>query len=363
MSGTTPPPGAARAPEAPRSPYAAALAGMGVAPATTPAGSRPAAARVPLASQPGGVPLRPMSTGDVLDTALRVLRTAPGATLGAALVVAAVTLVVPVLVVGGLTTVAGAAVGDGLGDGSAESVSRLLGSGTVLVVGQVVSLVGSAYLAGILAHVVHAAAVGELITLDEAWRRLRGRRWALLGLTVLIAVGYALLVGGYLLSVVLLAGTGSVGLTVLYCLLTGPLLLLLLLWTGVRLTGLALVVVALERTGVGRGLGRALALTRRSFWRVLGTWLLAGLVSFVATLLLSAPFTIGAEVAPSAAGEAGEWIAVGLTALGSVAVGALVTPYLAAVVAVQYLDLRIRGEGYDVTLWTQADEGHTGGRR
>ena len=104
------------------SPYAAELAHLlgPEAPGRAGAPDR----RPVLDPQPGPVPLRPIGLGDVLDTALTIVRRAPGPTLGPGFVVAALALLVPTAVV---------ALVDGLGgrlprgDGASASIAALLG--------------------------------------------------------------------------------------------------------------------------------------------------------------------------------------------------------------------------------------------
>jgi len=353
-----PAPGAATAAPRRRSPYAEAAARLGQ---QRTEGSVPAGAH----HKPGAVPLRPLGVGDLFDAALAVIRHNPGATLGASLVVSAFALFVPLLVVTLTTTVLGAALGDaeGLRTGSAREISALVGSGTVAVAETAVLLLGTVFLTGVVAHVVLAAAVGELVDVEEAWARLRGRRWALLGLTLLLAVAGTLAIGLYVLSVVLVVLADVTLLLVLYMVVTVPLGLLALAWLAVRFAYLAPAVLVLERVSVLRALRRASSLTRRSFWRTLGIVLLTQVVSFLAITMLSFPFAIVEEVAPSLLGEAGDWVALASLAVSSVLVTALVTPFLAGVCACQYLDLRIRREAYDVELLTRSTRRPAGGAR
>ncbi|HEY1133017.1 MAG TPA: hypothetical protein VGE77_00435 [Nocardioides sp.] len=341
--GPTPAPGAAL-PGRKRSPYGEELVRL-LGPGADVPGSD--GRRAVLHPQPGPVPLRPMGLGDVLDAALTIVRRAPGATLGPGFVVAAAALLVPTALVALVGALGGRVP---RGDGASGAVAALLESSVVVVADGVLSLVGTVLLTGIVVHVVHAAAVGQLISLEEAWRRTRGRRWAMLGATLGLTLVIGALVAAYVAAGVAVSLAADVGLFVLFCVVTVPVAFVALSWLTVRLTVYAVPVIVLERAGVLAGVRRAFRLSRGAFLRTWGVLVLASLVALVATTMLAVPPFLVAELAPSAAGGPGEGIAAVALVVASVVPSALAAPYLAAVVAVLYLDRRIRAEGYDVTL-------------
>ena len=55
------------------------------------------------AHKPGAMPLRPLSLGDMYDAAFRIIRFNPKATVGSAVLVAAVTMAIPIVVTAILT--------------------------------------------------------------------------------------------------------------------------------------------------------------------------------------------------------------------------------------------------------------------
>ena len=55
------------------------------------------------AHKPGAMPLRPLGLGDMYDAAFRVIRFNPKATVGSAVLVAAVTMTIPIIVTAILT--------------------------------------------------------------------------------------------------------------------------------------------------------------------------------------------------------------------------------------------------------------------
>lgn len=327
------------------SPYAAELAHLlgPEAPGRAGAPDR----RPVLDPQPGPVPLRPLGLGDVLDTALTIVRRAPGPTLGPGFVVAALALLVPTAVV---------ALVDGLGgrlprgDGASASIAALLESSVVVVANGALSFIGTVLLTGVVAHVVHAAATGHLLSLEEAWRRTRGRRWAMLGASLGLTLALGVLLAAAVALAVAVGTVVDVGLFLLLCLLGAPLLFVAASWFTVRLTVYVVPAIVVERTGVVAGVRRGFRLSRGGFLRTWGVLVLASIVAAVATTLLAVPPLLVAELAPGAGGGAGEVVATVALVVATVVPPALAAPYLAAVIAVLYLDRRIRTEGYDVTL-------------
>jgi hypothetical protein len=122
---------------------------------------------------------------------------------------------------------------------------------------------------------------------------------------------------------------------------------------------LAVPVVVLERQGPARALARSWQLVRRSFWRVLGILLLAGIVVAVAGFVLQLPFTLLEAVAGGSGGIFGltasrSVAAVIIAGVGSIVAGAVTRPISAGVTVLLYLDLRMRKEGLDLALQNAA---------
>jgi hypothetical protein len=121
--------------------------------------------------------------------------------------------------------------------------------------------------------------------------------------------------------------------------------------------------LVLERIGVVASIRRAGVLSRRQFWRLLGVLLLTTLVTGVVSEVLSIPLGllggVGTAVAP---GTLGALVLVFSHYLSQVLVGTVTTPFTSAVVALQYVDQRIRKEGLDVQL-IAASAGRPAGTR
>lgn len=308
------------------------------------------------AHRPGAMPLRPLGLGDMYDAAFRIIRFNPRATVGSSVLVAAVSMAVPVLVTAVLTALVDLSAAQSGDDLTTAELLGYLGSIGSLFLGTTLQSVGSILVTGMVAHVTAAAAIGRRLSLGEAWTATRGSRWRLVGLTLLLGlmVAVGLLAYGVLwLLVVVVAPTWAI---VLFGVLTVPAFVVLSCWFWIRVYYLPVPALMLERSGVLAAIGRGFRLTRRQFWRTFGIALLTVVVAGIAGSMLAAPFSIGAQVLPLAMADSRYVVlaVVVLTAIGTVVQTAFVTPFTSAVTSVQYLDQRIRKEAYDVELMTQA---------
>ena len=308
------------------------------------------------AHKPGAMPLRPLGIGDMYDAAFRIIRFNPRATVGSAVLVAAVSMAIPVLVTAALTGVVDLSAGRAGGDlSTAEAIGYLASAGS-LVLGSLLQSVGLVLVTGMVAHVASAAAIGRRLSLGEAWAATRGSRWRLVGLTVLLAALVSVLLVAYAalwVLVVVLAPTWAI---VVFGVATVPAFVALLCWFWVRVYYLPVPALMIERIGVTAAIGRGFRLTRRQFWRTFGIGLLTVVIGSIAGGILAAPFTIGTQVTALVMADSRYVVLVGvvLTAVGTVVQTAFVTPFVAAVTSLQYLDQRMRKEAYDVELMQQA---------
>lgn len=308
------------------------------------------------AHKPGALPLRPLGLGDIYDAAFKVIRFNPKATVGAAVLVAAVAMAVPMLAAAAVTAALGLTLGGNAEVSSSDDAGVLLAVGSILV-GSVLQYVGLVFVTGMISHVVAAAAIGRRLSLGEAWAATRGRRWRLIGLTVVIGLIWMVtIVALVVVSVLVVVLIDVTAVSVVYFVVMGPTALALCLWLWIRVTYLAVPALMLERIGILAALGRGFRLTSRQFWRTLGIALLTLLVTSIAAQLLTVPFSIAGMVATIGMGDsvAGLLVYLGANALGTVASTAFVAPFTSAVTSVQYLDQRMRKEAYDVELMAQA---------
>lgn len=319
-------------------------------------GWSPAPGMMGAAHKPGAMPLRPLGLGDIYDAAFRIIRFNPTATVGASVLVAAAAMALPLLVTGAFTASVDLSLDQSGEDLGAAELAGLIGSVGTLFIAAVLQWVGTILVTGMIAHVTAAAAVGRRLSLAEAWRATHGKRWRLIGLSLLLAVASFALIAVYVgawLGVVFAAD--GAGLVVLWGVITVPAFICLMVWLWTRVAYLPVPVLMLERAGVFDALGRAFVLSRRQFWRIFGIALLTAVITGVASQVLATPLGMIGQVATSAAGPQYELLGLMMVqAVTTVLTAAFVAPFTGAVTSLQYLDQRIRKEAYDVELMTQA---------
>jgi hypothetical protein len=110
----------------------------------------------------------------------------------------------------------------------------------------------------------------------------------------------------------------------------------------------------LENERPSQALARSWRLVRRSFWRVFGITLLAGIIVAIAGGILQLPFTFFGAVLGS--GTGGTVILV----IGAIAAGTVTRPITAGVTVLLYVDMRMRKEGLDLALRSAAASGRPG---
>ena len=299
--------------------------------------------------RPGVIPLRPLSMIEIFDGAFRSIRRSPGVMLGASAVVAAVTTLVSVgAQASGVMSVLSIDPMDPSSVPADGGLSAVTSVGTLLAA--VISVLASALLNGVLVMAVSRAVLGSRITWGELWRAVRPRLPALVGITLLVGLGLALVVVVAVLPGVLLLVGGSGALGAVLLLVGIPVAAVVVAWLYVR-TALAPMVLLLEDQPLGASLRRSWQLTVGSFWRVLGILLLANVVVQLLMAVLTAPFAVVGVVALFLAGPTtGAVVYLVLLALGSVVASTLAYPALASIAALLYIDLRMRREGLDVEL-------------
>ena len=290
------------------------------------------------------VRIGPMTLGDLIDNAFRLLRADLGIYL---LVVGAIviptTLLLTLLtgdVTGGPTNIFDP-VDPELAQVQAEQDLRELGASLAAFAG--ITLVQSLLL------IAAAAAVAWI-----AARRLRGRDssagdalklglrklgWLVLASLVRYLVpGLLLLVAGLLtaLLVALLDTVGGVvgGLLVLAAVVAGA-------WWLVA-TALLVPALVIEELGPVQALRRSVRLVRGSWWRVFGILLLAGLVLGLVGGVVGVLPGVLSGVVPIAA------VALTIQAVAGILTGIIVEPLETLLSVLLYADLRSRREGLDV---------------
>lgn len=296
------------------------------------------------------IPLRPLSLTDIFNGAVAYVRTNPKATLGlATVVVLASQIITLALQVGPLSALGEF---DSTLQGEAPSSGTLAVFATGAFVGIVVTTLASLLLSGMLTVVIGRSVFGGTITVGEAWRRVRGRLPALIGLTALQALALVVVAGGV---AVIVAGAGALGGGLAAFAVGAPSVLLVLVGVLYASTVLlfAPAVIVLEHRGIVDAIKRSFTLVNKDFWRVFGIWVLATIVASVMAWGVGAPFNVAGQIMSMVA-EGPTVPALILSAVGA-AIGQIVTaPFSAGVVVLLYTDRRFRAEAFDLMLQTGA---------
>jgi hypothetical protein len=281
--------------------------------------------------------LRPLSVGEILDTALKILvRNFLTLAKSIAVVVLPAALIVAVIQAE-LSTSTSSVFNSNTGQIVTSDAQALAGE---LFAVYVVTLV-----AGLLASALSYKVVGDAyIGQQPDWRvalRFTARRVPSILWVAIVVFAYFLLVGVAGAVVVALLAHVAPALGVI----AGLGLLAVFLWLALPAT-LAVPTFMMEgRTGF-RAYRRAFSLVRGNWWRTFGlllvTWILAGVVSVMANLVFGV--ALRAALGGSTAGRIlVDFVLFGLTYL-------FIHPFEGAVLVVLSFDLRVRKEGYDVEL-------------
>jgi hypothetical protein len=307
---------------------------------------------LPPALKPGVIPLRPLNLSDILNGAVAYIRANPKATLGlTTIVVVATQLLALILTMGPL-----AFTGELEPTLTGEEVSTgvLVGSLASSLTGMVATWLASILLSGLLTVIVGRAVFGAGITFSEAWQRLRGRLWALIGFALLKVVGAFLLIGvGFGLPIwIAFAANGAAAAIIGLPVGLGLAAVLVYLWTMLTF---APAIIVLERLDIFAAIERSFKLVKNDFWRVFGIQLLAAIVAQLIASAVSIPFSLGGQIILTVAeSTVMVLLAVILLTVGSAISQIITSPFNAGVVVLQYTDRRIRAEAFDLVLQTGA---------
>jgi len=363
--GSYPPPGAPSSPPPPGSspppPGATPPPGAGYPPYT---GAPPppdprwvAPGMLGAAHKPGAMALRPLALGDIYDAAFRIIRFNPKATVGSAVLVAAVAMAFPLLLTAILTFTTGLTYDATASSttGEVEDVAGLVASFGALALGAVLQAIGLIFVTGMVAHVAHAAAIGRKLSLGQAWAATAGKRWRLVGLSVLLGLLITLGITLYVVLWIVVALTAPPVVVVVWGLVTVPAFVAGLWWFWIRVYYLPVPALMLEDVGVTGAIARGYRLTAKQFWRTFGIALLTVVVVNIAGSILSFPISFVGQLGVLAVDESNALLLlIASQGLATVVSTAFVAPFTAAVASLQYLDQRIRKEAYDVDLMRQA---------
>jgi hypothetical protein len=327
-------------------------------PAETPAPYGWGPSWAPQAPKPGVIPLRPLAVGELLDGAFTTIRRYPRATLGLAaavmVVVEAIQVVIQWWLLHGVTDTTTLNADGTFNTNAGDFFARSLVSDLAIFV---VTLVSTALLSGMLAAVVGQGVLGRPMSASQAWAATRAAFGRLFGATLLIfLIEIGVFVVGVLPGVlVILAGStaGGVFLAVIGGL--AALVAFVYIQTVLLFTPPA---VMLERQGIRAAMARSRALVAGSWWRVFGIFLLATIMAEIIAGIIVIPFAlfggIGSSILSGHPSDQFQFSHLVITGIGGFLAATLVRPFTSGVVALLYLDRRMRAEALDLTLQNAA---------
>jgi hypothetical protein len=283
------------------------------------------------APQPGCIPLRPLAVSDILDGTFKVIRRNPRVTLGLSALVAVIQVIgtagfqVAIFHQVSQIRINNATNPHDQSANLAPLLSELTAAFSLLIIGAVLG----AILTGMLTIVITQDVLGVRLGAGEVWRRVKGRMWALIGLSLLTSLAQV------------------VGLAL--CLAPG-----IWLW---GIWAVAVPALMVEGTTVRGALGRSRHLVEGTFWRVWGIRALGALLVGIVNSIITIPFTaLGLALSggglDTLTGRSATLPVAYLvvTSIGSVVSVTFTAPVRAGIDALLYVDLRMRKEGMDIAL-------------
>lgn len=332
--------------------------------------------------KPGVIPLRPLGLGEVLDGAFQAARRNGKAMFGSALIFQFITagLTLVVMLVGFGQFSAEIFGNEFLGTSSTQNdIDEALSTGLLLVgalsVVSILSALAQMVLQGALVIPVLRAVLNRKTGFSDMWRLVRGR----IGSLILLALLYALAVfvatiiyASIIVGIYFLLSQGTSGSGTLPTVLLGLFLLLPFiavgLWIGTKVL-VAPAAIVVENIGVFAAIKRSWALTSRNWWRTFGITALAAIIASVIGGIISTPVSLFLSfllplMTPNPTPEQSisqAVIAQIISAFIGAMAGAITLAFQNGVMALLYVDLRMRRDGFDVILLKESENGKDDG--
>jgi len=226
-----------------------------------------------------------------------------------------------------------------------------LGSSFGLLVGAPVTAIATTVLTGLLIVSVSRSVLGQVASVSEVLRSWRV--WLVVGFTFLTGLAWVVVLGVLVTAVVLLAVNDQIALAVVVGLLSLLATVVLGVWFSTR-TMLVAPALMLEGKKFWPTILRSWRLTRGSFWRLFGIYLLTSVLAGIITQIIVFPATLiaGLFLRDPTATSFGSIVVIGVA---NIIASTLSTTFLSAVVALLYIDVRMRREGLDVELARAAE--------
>lgn len=314
--------------------------------------------------QPGIIPLRPLTLGDIYNGAFSAIRQAPAVMFGLVLALWAV--------LGGLMgtlfyfftpDINSYLTNDFNLDSTEATMDGLLEFTESTILMSVIAGLLQMFIVfmtlGICVAGLGPLVLGRRPSVADAWQTLKGHVWGIIGYSLLLILGSALLLGlgllplgGFFLINIkdIGASLGLLGLTFLALLAMA----VLSTWIYVKLV-FAIPTAVMEDIGIIPALKRSWRLTKGSFWKILGVILLTSLIVSFLTYGMNAVISLIISAATMVSQNFSVMMTISAF-LGTIITG-LVMPFYGAVLGLLYIDTRMRREGLAVSLLQAAQQG------
>ncbi|MFF3786400.1 hypothetical protein [Streptomyces sp. NPDC001933] len=308
----------------------------------------------PFAAKPGVIPLRPLGVGEILDGAVSTMRAHWRTVLGITLAVSVIAQIATILVERFLLPEPpridpNATGSEALRQATESAQSALFSSLPSLLITMIATLITTS----VLTVVISRSVLGRSVTLSEAWAEARPRLLHLLGLTLLLAlISSAILTVG-LLPGMLLGSAAGAGLALLGFMVA----FVVVIWLMVRFC-LASPALMLERQSITTSMRRSAKLVRGAWWRTFGILALTWLLTLIVAVVITIPFGFiamtvdGDGIGSALTGGSTDfgWPFLIVSGIGEVIIATITYPLSAGVMALLYIDQRIRREALDLEL-------------
>ncbi|MFG3529404.1 glycerophosphoryl diester phosphodiesterase membrane domain-containing protein [Streptomyces sp. NPDC047917] len=310
--------------------------------------------RPPFAAKPGVIPLRPLGVGEILDGAVSTMRAHWRTVLGITLAVSVVAQIAIILVERFLLPEPpridpNATGSEALRQATDSAQSTLFSSLPSLLITMIATLITTS----VLTVVISRSVLGRPVTLSDAWAEARPRLPQLLGLTLLLALISAAVLAVGLMPGMLIGSAAGAGLALLGFMAA----LCVVIWLMVRFC-LASPALMLERQSITTSMRRSSKLVRGAWWRTFGILALTGLLTLIVAVIVTIPFGVIAVIVDgdgigSALTDGSSnfgWPFLIVSGIGEVIIATITYPLSAGVMALLYIDQRIRREALDLEL-------------
>ena len=303
-------------------------------------------------AQPGIIPLRPLTVGELFNGAFQAVRVNPQTMFGFAFAIMAVVGLVQAFFASSSTS----SLTRALSSGDTDDLVYSLGSSMGSFATDGLTLLATAFLSGMLALTVWDAVLGRKSSPADAWHRFSPRfvpvllATLLIGIIEFVAIVVVLLV--FLIPFFLVvanaatarsldsasAGIGG-ALSIIFLMIVALIAIACFLTVKFAFTSSA---VVLEGLGPVDAMKRSWSLSKGSFWRILGRILLIGIVTTLITSVLGAIVGAILGVGANAADSLG--LLVAFSAFLGALLSAVVIPVQSSFYTLMYLDERMRKE-------------------